>query len=343
MTLKKSGNYIYYNEYLLAEDVDISRFRMACEEVVSATPILRTRIVDLPRSGLLQTVIDEPICWHDDMLTTPESNPMGLGTPLALFGLTTSAKSGRLIFYWVLHPALYDAWSFSMMLDAIEDAYFGGRQREPVVPFPTFVRHVLAVDQEESAEYWRSYLRETDSAIFPVPPTLDYSPHPDALMQLDMDNLTWPQSDITIPTVIRTAWALLQATHTGRNDVVYGATVTGRQAVVPGINRIIGPTIATVPVRVFLDWNATTAGTLFSTMQSQALESVPFEQMGLQNIRKLGEDAEIACSFQMLLVIQPDEDKGGGPRRLFQNCRNSDGHDDLATFKYILHHSLLRL
>ncbi|KAG6250801.1 Glycopeptide NRPS [Claviceps purpurea] len=335
MTLKRPGDYIYYNEYLLAEDVDALRFKMACEKVITANPILRTRIVDLPQLGLMQAVIDEQICWQDDLSTKPDSTPMGLGTQLALVGLTTSAENGRLIFHWILHHALYDAWSFSMMLDSIEAAYSGLQKEEKSVPFSSFVGHILAVNKEEAAEYWRTYLNGIDSSTFPVLPALDHSPRPDAIVQLDIDNITWPQSDITASTVIRTAWALLQATNTGRDDVLYGATVAGRQAALPGIDRVMGPTIATVPVRVSLDWNGSTVGALLLSVQSQFLEAVPFEQIGLQNIRKLSEDAEIACNFQTLLVTQPtssDDDKSGRPQQLFHNCRNSEGHDDLATF-----------
>ncbi|KAG6052828.1 Glycopeptide NRPS [Claviceps sp. LM77 group G4] len=335
MTLKRPGDYIYYNEYLLAEDIDALRFKMACEKVITANPILRTRIVDLPQLGLMQAVINEQVCWQDDFSTKLDSTPMGLGTQLALVGLTTSTENGRLTFHWILHHALYDAWSFSMMLDSIEAAYSGLQKEEKFIPFSSFVGHILAVNKAEAAEYWRTYLTGIDSSTFPVLPALDHSPRPDAIVQLDIDNIIWPQSDITASTVIRTAWALLQATNTGRDDVLYGATVAGRQAALPGIDRVMGPTIATVPVRVSFDWNDCTVGALLLSVQSQFVEAVPFEQIGLQNIRKLSEDAEIACNFQTLLVTQPmssDDDKSGRPQQFFHNCRNSEGHDDLATF-----------
>nr|ABR23346.1 non-ribosomal peptide synthetase [Claviceps purpurea] len=342
MTLKRPGDYIYYNEYLLAEDVDALRFKMACEKVITANPILRTRIRRFAAAGQCKLSLTNKFVGRMTCQRSLTRRQWALGTQLALVGLTTSAENGRLIFHWILHHALYDAWSFSMMLDSIEAAYSGLQKEEKSVPFSSFVGHILAVNKEEAAEYWRTYLHEIDSSTFPVLPALDHSPRPDAIhlaldaiVQLDIDNITWPQSDITASTVIRTAWALLQATNTGRDDVLYGATVAGRQRALPGIDRVMGPTIATVPVRVSLDWNGSTVGALLLSVQSQFLEAVPFEQIGLQNIRKLSEDAEIACNFQTLLVTQPtssDDDKSGRPQQLFHNCRNSEGHDDLAIF-----------
>ncbi|KAK2591375.1 hypothetical protein QQS21_010935 [Conoideocrella luteorostrata] len=333
MSHKNPGAYIYHNEYLLPSHVDISRFKKACETVVAETSILRTRIVDLAHSGLVQVVIDEAIDWDGHLGDEPDSMLMGLGTRLALFGMTTSTDTGRLVFRLVLHHALYDGWSFPMMLDAIEDAYKGGRQNLESVPFSSFVRHLVATDKDKSSNYWRSYLEGYEGASFPVLPTLNYSPQADGSIQHTISNIEWPSLDITAATVIRTGWSLLQGSRTGRDDVIYGATVTGRQAAVPGIDRIIGPTIATVPVRTILDWDAT-VGDLFSRLQLQALESTAFEQAGLQNIRKLSEDAEMACSFQTLLVIQPIESDEGHdqPQKLFQNRRNTQGHNDPAIF-----------
>ncbi|KAG6038313.1 putative secondary metabolism biosynthetic enzyme, partial [Claviceps citrina] len=106
--------------------------------------------------------------------------------------------------------------------------------------------------------------------------------------------------------------------YTASDDVVFGATVTGRQAAIPGIERMVGPTIATVPVRVTIDWQARVEE-LLQTVQQQALDMAPFEQAGLQSIRKASSYAEMACRFQTLPVAQPaDEARQDSAGRLFQ-------------------------
>jgi hypothetical protein len=96
---------------------------------------------------------------------------------------------------------------------------------------------------------------------------------------------------------------LLLGSYTNSNDVRYGATVSGRQANVTRIDRIAGPTIATIPVRAKFDWNQT-VGTWLEQLQRQAVEATEHEQLGLQHIAKLVNEVDL---FQLLLVVQPTQ------------------------------------
>ncbi|WP_051854505.1 non-ribosomal peptide synthetase [Streptomyces sp. NRRL B-1347] len=55
---------------------------------------------------------------------------------------------------------------------------------------------------------------------------------------------------VTLNTVVQGAWALLVGGLTGRDDVVFGATVSGRPGAVPGVDAMAGMFINTLPVRV---------------------------------------------------------------------------------------------
>ncbi|GKT96764.1 LOW QUALITY PROTEIN: non-ribosomal peptide synthetase [Colletotrichum tofieldiae] len=113
---------------------------------------------------------------------------------------------------------------------------------------------------------------------------------------------------ITPSTIFRTAWALLTRSYTGDSDVVFGMTVNGRNAPVPGIEHMSGPTIATVPTRIRWDSRGdTTLRTLLETVQMDATAMIPFEQTGLQHISRINEDAQAACQFGTLFVVQQDD------------------------------------
>ncbi|CAI6099138.1 unnamed protein product [Clonostachys chloroleuca] len=58
LTAKRSGDYIARYVYNLRPDLDLENFWKALKAVVSATPILRTRVVDLADHGLVQVVTD---------------------------------------------------------------------------------------------------------------------------------------------------------------------------------------------------------------------------------------------------------------------------------------------
>jgi len=55
---------------------------------------------------------------------------------------------------------------------------------------------------------------------------------------------------LTLNTVAQGAWAVLLAWLTGREDVIFGCTVAGRPPEIPGVERIVGLLINTLPVRV---------------------------------------------------------------------------------------------
>jgi non-ribosomal peptide synthetase component F len=103
--------------------------------------------------------------------------------------------------------------------------------------------------------------------------------------------------------MVQTAWSLLMGIYSNSLDIVTGMTLNGRTEVLPGIVGIVGPTITTVPFRATYQADEL-AIDLLQKIQSQYLEIIPFVQFGLQNIRRLSSDADAACNFRNLLVIQ---------------------------------------
>lgn len=122
-------------------------------------------------------------------------------------------------------------------------------------------------------------------------------------MQHLITGLSWPKSGVTPSSVIRAAWSILISTYTDTDEVIFGAVASGRQLPVLDIDRVAGPTISTVPILVKVN-HKSTVYELQISVQDQALEMTPFEQTGLQQIRKLSAELERACDFQTLLVIQ---------------------------------------
>ena len=111
-------------------------------------------------------------------------------------------------------------------------------------------------------------------------------------------------SSITVATVIRGAWAIVATQFTATDDVVFGETLTGRSAPVAGVERIEGPMITTVPVRIRVNRGARVSEYL-RDIQDQTVLRISFEHMGLQHIRRISPDAREACELRTGLVLQP--------------------------------------
>lgn len=317
LTARRSGDYIARYVFELRPSVNIDQFEAAWHEVIRTTPILRTRIADLTEQGLIQVIINGQTsssfnkksnslaAYHD----ADETLPMGLGTPLVRLGFVheNHNEPDKRFFVWTIHHALYDGWSMPQMLEKLERAYRG---EEPLLhepPFQLFVKHIMDIDSDSSSKYWKAQFDGSEAAnIFPSLPSATYQPRSDTLTLHPIRDLAWPNTDITPSTIVRAAWSILSALYVDSSDVVFGVTVTGRQAAVPGVDQMTGPTLATVPVQVALDWHESVEQ-LLQRLQSQAIDMTAFEQTGLQRIRRVSAKAKQACEFQTLLLMQPAE------------------------------------
>ncbi|KAI0568580.1 HC-toxin synthetase, partial [Pyrenophora tritici-repentis] len=296
----------------LSVSMDESALRAAWEQVVKQSMMLRTRIVQHSRLGLLQVVVAGDIQWMEadhlgTYLAEDKAASMQPGDCLARYAFVKERDGGRRWFVWTMHHALYDGWSLPRILGAVEKAYNGGVLEERP-GFNAFVQYLSQQDQEATTNYWQTTLAGCEATMFPPLPPSIHQPVANAMLEHQCPPLPRTMaSDTTTSTLIRAAWAIVAGNYTSSDDVVFGATVTGRNAPVAGIEDIVGPAIATVPVRVRLprDW---TVPALLAAVQQQATEMIPYEQTGLQRIAKMGADAQHACGFQTLLIVQPADD-----------------------------------
>lgn len=104
--------------------------------------------------------------------------------------------------------------------------------------------------------------------------------------------------------MIRAAWSILTAQYMDTDDVVFGSMVTGRQAPIIGIDRMIAPLINAVPVRVKFDQEQTIDSLLYN-IQKQSIEMTAYEQTELLTIRRINANTDRGSRFNTLLVVQP--------------------------------------
>ena len=312
MTAFQRGDYVARIGFDLAADLDITRLETAWAQTVESIAALRTRVVDLSGQGLVQVVLNRSSrCLGPAEVDELETHGLGLGTPLCYTSVTRHGKSGMLSFTLVMHHAIYDDWSLPMIAGAIEQAYRGVALTK-TLPLQGFVRYLQGIDSTDSNQYWQAQLAGSEATQFPSLPSPAYRPRAVSVIKHHVKGLNWAaHRDFTATSIVRSAWALLQARYTTSSEAIFGTIVTGRQAPVPGIERIAGPLIATVPVRVEVDKNATVTQ-LLAQVQEQALQMITYEQAGLQNIRRLGDEAEQSCQFQSLIVVHPPQQERKG-------------------------------
>ncbi|KAL8659878.1 MAG: hypothetical protein Q9202_006904 [Teloschistes flavicans] len=313
LSMKRQGDYIGRNVMTLSPSVDIGRFREAWEKVVSEVPILRTRIVNIPNRGLLQTILRDSPCWTDadnldDFMKKEQTPPIGLGTPLMRCGLFPKSQEHgcqSFLFALTMHHAVYDGVTTSLILETLESLY-QGKTPLRLCHFQAFVKSISTRNEESEASYWKEQFESLEATQFPRLPTADFQPEPTSTLRCEIENVAWRADDFTPSTVIRAAWAIVCSQHTSDQDVIFGTIGVGRKAPVAGIERVAGPAICSVPIRVKVN-DEQSCQELLRSLQDQATEMISYEQIGLSSIARLSEEAHRACQFQTMLVVQPPE------------------------------------
>nr|XP_036577763.1 NRPS protein [Colletotrichum truncatum]KAF6784822.1 NRPS protein [Colletotrichum truncatum] len=313
LTTRSTGADTYVSRTMLRLDasVDLQQFHDTWNRLVDIMTILRTRIVQTEHFGLLQVVVDEAIQWEtatdlNEYLENDKTRSMGLGSSLVRFAMIQPQDpSQSLFFVLTVHHALYDPATLGQVYSLASQLYRQESPHNEPVDFKHFVKYLTERDIDASETYWRSLLANYSSEAFP-PVRQQMQPQPQSIEErrISLPNIQVPE--ITAATIVRAAWAMTASASSGTTDVVFGATVSGRHARVANIDDISGPTIATVPVRIKLD-HTRTISSFLQQVQSDSVDTIPFEQFGLHHIRNLSDEARQACDFHTLLVVQPQE------------------------------------
>ena len=312
ITTRQEQAYVGRWIFGLDESIDIDHFKKVWQRVSDAAAILRTRIITDRSSGnALQVVVREQISWltassdPESYVLQDAAEPMGFGTRLVRFAILTT-PTGR-FFVWTVHHSIYDGWTARKLLGAASNLYSDQTAPElEFAPYSRFIRylHQTSLTSDVVKEYWQSQLKGSKGSTFPAMPQ-NHQPQPSSNTSRRM-NIISTRGTITSAAILRAAWALVVSQETENQDVVFAAPLSGRMAPVAGILNVIGPTVATVPVRIRVDRDQKLLDYM-SAVHQQAADMIPFEHTGLKNISQLCPDS--TPTLHHLFVIQPSADR----------------------------------
>ncbi|KAJ6114384.1 hypothetical protein N7486_000162 [Penicillium sp. IBT 16267x] len=308
-SLKSVKPYVAQRIATIPSNIELAAWKAAWEKVVTNSPILRTRLAQLQEPGLQQVVLQDTIYWRDSdnleaYLEKDRNDRMQLGDRLARYAIVEDNRKTYMV--WTIHHVVYDGWSEPLVLHQVSNAL----KEQPIeiqTQMREFVKWVKDTDEAAMEEFWRRELKNAVGPQFPRLPSRDFVPNSDGNVEHSVSVQTGAGYPFTLATLIRGAWALVSSQYSGSDDIVFGETLTGRDISLPGVEGIVGPLIATVPVRIRVN-RQTTIESFLQAVQSGVLTRSPYQHMGMQNIRKVSHDAQHACEAPTGLVIQPDPD-----------------------------------
>ncbi|SHM86472.1 non-ribosomal peptide synthetase [Actinacidiphila paucisporea] len=235
-------------------------------------------------------------------LTTP---------PLMRFTLVRTAhRRSRLVM--TSHHILLDGWSMPLLVRELFELYARGGDDSAlprVTPFRHYLAWLAAQDRAAALDTWRTALAgvETPTLLAGRGSAAAATGELPETVVLDLDTATTRRlretaraHRLTFNTLVQGAWGLLLTHLTGRGDVLFGTTVSGRPPEIPGIESMVGLFINTVPVRV-RPLPGETLAALLTRLQEEQSRLLGSQHMGLTDIRGTTGLDEL---FDTLLVFE---------------------------------------
>ncbi|MCS7475598.1 non-ribosomal peptide synthase/polyketide synthase [Umezawaea endophytica] len=304
----------YFNRFRLRLSgvSDPNALAEACRRVVDRTPVLRAGVVWEGVETPVQVVrhrVDVPIAHHDwrhlsaeeQEAARPEGDAEGLDLtrPPLLRLAIARLTDDEVTLFWTAHHVLVDGWSFAQVLAEVCEQYAAlVHGREPRLaarrPFRDYLRWLADQDAAAAERHWRQVLGGVDSPTplpWDRPPVEAHRAESSASVRVELDpersadlNRVTRAAGLTANTVVQGAWALLLSRYTGESDVVFGTTVSGRPAELPGVGSMVGLFINTVPTRIAVRGDAD-ALTWLREVQAAQWESRRFDFVSLSDLR----------------------------------------------------------
>lgn len=271
--------YVGQFSYELIGPVDLSALREAWHRTAARHAALRTgvlwREVDRPlqivrrRAEIPWTIED----WREgtnaarsarfaELLERDRERGFDLSVaPLLRLALFRVAED-RHLFLWSFHQMAFDGWSLPIVLNEATAIYRGlvaGRVPdlpEPR-PFRDYIAHLATLEIDAAEPFWR---RELAGFWAPTPLPFDRPPGGEGGFDECRGKLSAAVRTaleaaarghrLTLNTLAQGAWGLLAARLSGEEDVLFGATVSGRPPALDGVEEMVGMFLNTLPVRV---------------------------------------------------------------------------------------------
>jgi amino acid adenylation domain-containing protein/non-ribosomal peptide synthase protein (TIGR01720 family) len=329
------GAYVGRFAFELRGALDEAAFAQAWRAVMDRHPVLRTRFAWEGIPAPLQVVERQPALplqaddWRGLPAAEREARWAALvdadrargmdvrhAPPMRLALVRTDADAWRVL--WSHHHLLLDGWSVGRVyadLLAFYAAFAAGRAPAPAAEPPPYRRYVewLGARAPGDAEaFWRGALGGVAGA---TPLGVDHradpaapAAHGGAARELPADATAalaaFARSHgLTLNTVVQAAWALLMARYSGEDDVVFGATVSGRPAELPAVEVMVGLFINTLPVRVRVD-AAAPVGEWLRGIQAWSAAAREHEHAPLVQVQRWSGVPAGEPLFESLLVFE---------------------------------------
>jgi amino acid adenylation domain-containing protein/non-ribosomal peptide synthase protein (TIGR01720 family) len=222
-------------------------------------------------------------------------------------------------FTWSFHHILLDGWSLSPLMREVVGCYEALRRDERWEeaerrPYRDYIEWLQQQDMDGAERFWRQRLKgfhtptrvgNGEQRAERLQAGEDYGERERGLGKRLTEKLkgTGQRQQVTMNTLVQGAWSLLLSRYSGEEDVMFGATVSGRPPQLAGVENMLGLFINTLPVRVGVVGEER-MGIWLEQLQRQQAEVRQYEYSPLMKVQGWSEVAAGEAMFETLLVFE---------------------------------------
>ncbi|KAL8789759.1 MAG: hypothetical protein Q9213_001010 [Squamulea squamosa] len=313
---RESGGCMDQYVFEVPKHVSMTRLCDALVTVAAASPVLRTRFVSLRQGGLCQVTVKATPGWNEeaslvDYLQWDRGFQIRYGGPLCRYG-EVDQPDGRRYFVLSLHPATYDPWTLSLILNAVNKVY--ENQGEPPTSFPSFSDYIRRLpgsnDAQGAQDFWRARPQWSHEASLQFPrvphdaPGADLSTSSSLAVQLPFKDI----GDDNVPTILAVlpaAWALCLSRLNGDRKACFGIHVDGRSVPIEGILHMTGPIAAVIPCAIDLA-TLSTGDSLSGVIKEYTKAATPYLQLPSSQTATSQGIGATSQTFSNVLIVYDD-------------------------------------
>ncbi|CAJ2505863.1 Uu.00g132570.m01.CDS01 [Anthostomella pinea] len=342
-TLKDPRLYINQTELRVPGTVALDSIRSWLVDLAQRNEILRTGFA-YSEDKLCQIIWktfdnSQLVETEDSDFWKPTNTELFLRRPLRINIKLFSVPSRSHVVLLTLHHSIYDGWTIDLLTEDLS-RLAGGQQPIERPQFQDVSAYLVGTSGTEpidSREFWAEHLR--DSSPGPVPNfktvrvmeplirsiseiiPLEPAAAKDAVLQSSVG----PQ--VIFQACLGWLWGALN----GTEDVIMGSVSSGRALPIAGIEKIMGPCVATLPLRVNLG-RFRTIREFLQSIQATNRDTLRYGRLPLVDIKRAAGLATTSKLFDVIFAYQETL----ASRRQSSNIVRETGHKDAVEAKLLV-------
>ena len=357
------GVYFVQHRWSIDGALDEGALARAFQDIVDRHPILRTAFVWDRRDRPMQ-VVRERVRLPFEQVDLRGLDGVAQGARVAEIAASDRARGFELTraplmrvtllrlgeaayqVVWSSHHLLLDGWSTGLVTNELWTLYRAHAAHEPppAMPRPRPYGEYIGWIGKQPAARSEAYFRK-DLAGFRAPTPLGVDRRDASVPGEAFDDRRLTLSpafaeeltafarkhQLTASTVLQAAWGVVLSRYSREEDVVFGVTVSGRSADVPGIEKMIGLFINTLAVRVRAMPDET-ALRLLAALQDRQSALRELEHTSLVDVQGWSEVPRGTPLFESILVFENfpfDDSARGGLRGIAVRPERTHDRPDL--------------